>query len=391
MACVLSAVPVAQSPDVIVWDIGTTEIDPNDIRFWGRINGIAGYSFATQSCNAGDLPLDWYFDGVDNRHPVIGQNFYRLKDGRFEHIGQSWLKHGFCAVNETEGGCGPCQNSPCETLGVGCADTYTAGLNDGRRGRSKSFVHASSGVNLTSDIVPRGPSQIRGRLQVAVADIHPNLNPGVSFFLEGQYVTADDHGGGMGFNNTSWRPVDVLSISNIVGAGPTRRMQPAVYAWQELDPEVEIQRIDNVEGPWVGHYFLASRVSETGAGTWRYEYALHNLNSDQSAGSFTVELGERVHVKNPSFHDVDYHSGDRYDGKDWEFVVEPDRARWGTDGFEENPHANALRWGTLYNFGFEADVAPVRGYARVGWFKPGGTGGVTVESAVPGRRGVERR
>lgn len=385
LGLVLAAPLAAQVPDVIVWDLGATEINPNDIRYLGRIDGIAAYSFATQSCNAGTMPLDWYVEAGDNRHPVIGQNMYRLKDGRFEQLGQSWLKHGFCAVNESEGGCGPCQSSPCETLGVGCADTYNGGLNDGRRGRSKSFVHASSGVNQTSAIDPRGPIQIRGRLQVRVADLHPDLNAGASFFIEGQYVTADDHGAGMGYNNASWRPVNVVAVNNIVGAGTTRRMEPAVYAWKELDPEVEIQRIDNVEGPWVGHYFLASRVYATAKGRWRYEYALHNLSSDQSCAGFTVPLPPGVRVKAPSFHDVDYHSGDRYDGDDWPVRIEPDRLTWSTAEFASNPYANALRWGTLYNFGFEADAPPRRGKLRLDWFKPGTSEGVSVDAPVPSR------
>jgi len=218
-----------------------------------------------------------------------------------------------------------------------------------------------------------------------VADIHPDLNAGASFFIEGQYVTADDHGAGMGHNNASWRPVNVVAVNNIVGAGPTRRMEPAVYAWRELDPEVEIRRIDNVEGPWVGHYFLASRVYATTKGRWRYEYALHNLSSDQSCSGFTVPLPPGVRVKDPSFHDVDYHSGDRYDGDDWPARIEPDRLTWATTEFAKNPHANALRWGTLYNFGFEADGPPRRGYLRLAWFKPGESEGVSVEAPVPAR------
>ena len=60
---------------------------------------------------------------------------YRLLDGKFEHIGQSWLKHSFCAVSENT--CGSCQSTGCSTLGIGCADTYWSDLKRRRERRSQ--------------------------------------------------------------------------------------------------------------------------------------------------------------------------------------------------------------------------------------------------------------
>ena len=45
---------------------------------------------------------------------------------------------------------------------------------------------------------------------------------------------------------------------------------------------------------------------------------------------------------------------------------------WSSETFAENPNANALRWGTLYNFRVDMDVAPVSGVIRLVAFKPGG-------------------
>ena len=36
----------------------------------------------------------------------LAQHMYRLKSGRFEQIGQSWVKHGFCALQDVV--CGRC-------------------------------------------------------------------------------------------------------------------------------------------------------------------------------------------------------------------------------------------------------------------------------------------
>ena len=75
-----------ESPDVIVGDIF-------DVNRYGSVGGITGYSFGTESCNKGTCEALWI--GGTPEHPVIGMNMFRLKDGRFEQIGQSWLKHGF--------------------------------------------------------------------------------------------------------------------------------------------------------------------------------------------------------------------------------------------------------------------------------------------------------
>ena len=88
---------------------------------------IRAYSFGTSSVNVGNVNLDW-IDGSPN-HPVIGQNMFRLKDGRFEQIGQSWLKHGFCALQLL--GCGACatQAGCLSFLKPGCRDPYSASLS----------------------------------------------------------------------------------------------------------------------------------------------------------------------------------------------------------------------------------------------------------------------
>ena len=55
---------------------------------------------------ASELGFSW-FQEPNNLHPVIGQNLYQWHDGLFRQVGQSWLKHGFCALQS--GGCGSCQ------------------------------------------------------------------------------------------------------------------------------------------------------------------------------------------------------------------------------------------------------------------------------------------
>jgi hypothetical protein len=379
----VGALASAQVPDVIVYDVGVNGGDLNDIAYYGQNGGIAAYSIATQSCNAGTEPVDWFDGGGDTRHPVIAQNMFRYKDGHFEQIGQSWLKHGFCAVNEIEAFCAPCQNTNCDTLGIGCADTYWATLNDGGGGRSKRFVNAATGQHTDGTPGPSGNLTIRGRLQVAVSDIDPAQNPGAEYVIEGHYVTADDAAAGVSINNATWRRVVVNSVSNVDGGGASHREIPAIFAWQSFDASVVVKSVLNPEIVGIKTaLYLAYRVTSVTPGTWEYEYAVQNLNSDQSVGSYTVPVPPGVLVTNIGFHDVNYHSGDPYDLTDWPGVRNAGNVSWETTPYATNQNANAIRWGTLYNFRFRTNSPPETGSVTLGLFKPGPQSSLTVNDVL---------
>jgi hypothetical protein len=44
---------------------------------------------------------------------------------------------------------------------------------------------------------------------------------------------------------------------------------------------------------------------------------------------------------------------------------------WSTETFAQNPNANAIRWGTLYDFRFDSTSAPAAANATVGFLKTG--------------------
>ena len=85
----LTGLTKAQGPDIVVHQVGVDGGNTNDIRYWGTANGIRAYSLATQSCNIGNQTVIWQSNNTN--HPVISQEMFRLKNGRFEQIGQSWL------------------------------------------------------------------------------------------------------------------------------------------------------------------------------------------------------------------------------------------------------------------------------------------------------------
>ena len=375
-----AAVLLAGTAPVAGWDRGSTGADVivgdvgSDIVRWGEVGGITAYSLSTDSCNEGDEPLPWI--AVTNQHPVIAQNMYRLKDGRFEQIGMSWLKHGFAALalDLCSGDC----LDPIDPalLGVGCSDPYSALLNGDQEGFEmvgglgpRFEVDAATGdFSFPYTDQGLGGDAIYKRLQVHNDDLDAGLNPGALYFIEGQYITAADALAGNDDNNASYRQVEVDGELDLDAVAPTVREQAAILAWPAADPSVGVNFID-VAGD--GRFILANRARHTPEGRWLYEYALYNMNSHRSAGAFTVPMNPDTVVDATGFHDVDYHSGEPFDGTDWPATVGADTVSWATTDFATDPNANALRWGTLYNFRLDASHPPGPANIEIGLFRPG--------------------
>ncbi|MEO1584208.1 MAG: GC-type dockerin domain-anchored protein [Planctomycetota bacterium] len=346
---------------------------------WGSLNGFSAYSIGTSSCNIGDVDLLWddeLNDGTPaNLHPVMGQNIFRYKDGRFEQLGQSWLKHAFFALN-FNGLCGndcqPAANG--SLLGPGCWDPYSASLNGEQRGMGPKFeVNASTGFHpwpYTGDGTQG--NDLFKRIQIRNSDLDPSQNAGARYFGEGQYVTPDDAAAGNDDNNATYREISVGGFNNgynLNFTGPNRIGQPAIFAWKEVDSDVELVVVDV---PQDGRFWVAYRVTDNGDGTWRYEYAIQNLNSDRAADGFELPSDSSVAVSGLGFKGVGYHSGEPFDNDNWTSSAGSSSISWGSpQPFGRNPDTNALRWGTMYNFWFTADAAPEMGEATLSLFKPG--------------------
>lgn len=350
-------------PDVTVFDLP-------DTTNYGVSGGVRGYSVGTTSCNMGDTPLNWCNQsggcgsGTTNAdHPVIGQNIYRLKNGRFDQVGASWLKHGFLSLNMSSAGCGDgsCASPPLggSQLGVGCTDPYGSGLNGNRPMGRKSEVDATTGV---FPMPPGGGGSTatvwNQRAAVAEADLDAELNPGARYFIEGQYVAPDDAQSGNGLNNASYREVSVEAGSfNLLMAGSTVREKAAIEVWPVIDPTVELVNVDVPSAP-LERFHVARKVTQPSAGVWHYEYAVHNMNSDRSAGRLAIRFLGATTFGNIGFHDVDAHSNEPYDTADWSNATTADEVSWDSPSFSPPENANAIRWATLYNFWFDADRPP---------------------------------
>jgi hypothetical protein len=355
-----------------------------DTSSWGRAGDIHAFSIQTDTWNVGDENLRW--EEFTPFHPVMAQNLYRYRDGRFEQIGLSWIKHGFCALQQA--GCGDCfvQGGCLDFLGVGCRDPYSSNLN-GQQQRlgPRSEVNASTSefpYPFTLGWEQEG-DEIFKRIQVQDDDLDPLLNAGARYYIEGQILHAEEGASERRHNNATHEEVFPVAKGDTFDLGlgeKTVQLLPAIYAWQDNDPDVVIETVDAD-----GRFHVAHRVYDNRDGTWRYEYAVHNLNSHRSARGFAVPIGSDANVLETFHRDVKYHSGEVYTNEDWTLNVGNDAVSWTGMTFAQNADANALRWGTMFNFSIVTDAPPVMGEVTLTLFRPGEPSEVTVSAMVPGQ------
>jgi hypothetical protein len=377
LAAALPAQTPTTGPDVTV-------IELTDMENYGSAGGYRGYSVGTDSCNVGNQPVNWCDEGScgplnSSQHPVIAQGLYRLKSGRFEQIGMSWLKHGFLSLNSTNSTCQTghpsCTTPPLggSQLGVGCTDTYQASLNGSTPMGRRSEVNASNGVFPFpySQVFPG--DVVQQHIKVLETDLAAASNPGALYWIEGQYIADNDAAAGNGFNNASYRKVTVQATSpfELSFSGATIREKTALRAWQVQDPAVELLNVD-IPGAIVERFEVARRVTNPSSGVWHFEYAIRNMNSDRSGQFFAIDFPDGTTFTNDGFKDIEHHSGEPYSTADWSVAIDDPNSviSWQSENVATNVNANALRWATLFNFWFDAD-SPASKTHRLAFFKPG--------------------
>jgi hypothetical protein len=373
------AAAAAAGPDVIYSDLSST-------AQYTPVNGIRAYTLGTFTCNVGDANLNW---NGGTGSPWLAMNAYRMEDGRLEQIGMSWCKNACCAGAGDGCPTGDCNGVGGDHLGVGCLDVYGAFYNGGQtRLGPRSGINAFTGAISANSF--RTGNDIYKRLQIRQTDLDPAAHAGAVYFMEGQYIAIDEIPGEAAYNNVSYRPATLSPTSfefSMISA--TQTGLPALYAWRDhgngmnvADPTVTIS---NLDVPGEGRFVFGCKAIDQQDGTWRYEYAVYNINSDRSGGSFAVRVPIGAEVSGIGFHDVNYHSGEVYDNTDWRGTRVGDRIVWNSpQPFAQNPNSNALRWATMYNFWFVADRPPAASDVSLGLFKPGTPEQVAGTADAPG-------
>src|SRR5438094_451465 len=180
------------------------------------------------------------------------------------------------------------------------------------------------------------------------------------------------------YNNASYHQYTVSggpTTFSFGATGITHREQPAIMAWTGATV-TQLQPDPGNDGIW----FMGYKVSNPSTGVWHYEYALYNQNLDRAIQSFSVPIGSGVNISNIGFHAPIQHPGWANDGTfnnqgysstPWTVTQASDSVTWNSETFAQNQNANAIRYGTLYNFRFDADQAPNPTNSTVGFFKTG--------------------
>ena len=376
-------------PDVVVGDLSGLA------QFGSQSGTQVGLAVGTDSCNFGTIDLNW-FANPNNDHPVIPQNLYRMSGGasnneRFEQIGQSSMKHAFTALTNNLCSLG-CNGVGGTRLGSGCSDPYGASLNAGPGLGSRAWVNPFTGFYPRNDSATpnnshtghahQGPSH---RILTEVADLIPAQNPGATYYAEGQYVTPHEYawcqsnpGQCNMNNNVSYRRYNVnnsASPFSFSPVGSTVRTKPAIEAWTGATLAT-IHPAPGVDGLAVIGY----KVTNPSPGVWHYEYAIYNQNLDRAIQSFTLPKGGGVTISNIGFHAPPQHPGWSQDGTvgntgysstPWASTDAAGSISWNSESLAQNPNANAIRWGTMYNYRFDSNRPPATVNATVGFFKTG--------------------
>lgn len=365
----------------------------NGITQMGRIgsfpNGKAGLSMSTTSCNLGSVNVPWLSPMAED-HPGILMALYREKDGTFQQVGTSWVKHGFFALSNSQ--CIPCLNPSNGTfLGIGCSDTYGS-FNNGDRfylgprdewdafeatwDCEGSFFDGTP-IDCERDENGNGLGPVAHRLEVVDADLD---NPGATYYYEAMYLVRDDvnkvNNIGSRRCEMFWTGFSWLFSTPSASAGNPLVEGPAILRWSDADLTTTVGNGDDD-----GEAILAVNTIDQGDGTWRYEYSLFNWTMDRNLGSLSLPVCGDV-------SELRFHDGDEFPENDWQPVVEGGHLTWTFPDVvidTDDKVAGALEVQYLYSFGFTSSTPPAGRSAVLGVYEDGdGADVLAAETLAPG-------
>ena len=351
----------------------------------------------------------------NDQHAYILWNLYRINaDGSIEPIGRSGLKHAYHA--NTGGTCLDNCNSS-HALGRGCTDQYSTGDNDQPVNMGpRSEVVAATGIwgrcgsiwdtQCTGNQQPADPpgnpygngnDSWTRRMKTHESQLDPAVNPGATYLIEAWYVARDDIDI---YNSMATEQITPTWIPGSPGlwypANPTNyRLGPAIDRW--VDPtsppgNAQTTELAPAEG---GHTKVAVKATDLGNGSWRYDYAVMNLDysravvqapqngydprvvSNQGFDSFTIPLPAGSVVSATSFRD-NTNMGDQ----PWTVVVGSNSVVWSSAG-------TTLDWGSMYAFSVTTNAAPGSGSSTLHVAQAGTPSTYDVATLVPGGAAID--
>lgn len=377
------------SPALAVKDVqlfNLTNISPVT-RVGTYPTGDNAISLSTVACNIGTENVPWLAP-MDEDHPFIAYSLYRLKNDRIEQLGRSWVKHTFFVNGASL--CGICSDSGGTYLAVNCSDTYSNSANSnqfylGPREEVDPYTGLWEACGSHFDGVPvdclrnhgsTGHGPLDHRMVVNDTDLG---NADATYFYEAMIIVRDDVNAA---NNLGTRRCTMTwfgsswAFSTPAADNPFTPGPAVATRWLTGGAN---QLVASVADP--GTVYLASKATDLGGGNWHYEYALYNYNYTRRIRRFSVPLPSSATPSNIGFRD-----GDTTPGNDWtpSYDATCEAIVYETDAFDKDPTANALLWGYLFNFSFDAGVAPTTARATLVPYLPGaGQSELSIDAVVP--------
>ncbi len=334
-----------------------------------------GTSTALYSAN-----IPWYqkfsgnFEPYNNdQHPYLIWNLYRFNaDGSIDQIGRSGVKHAFLTLNTS------CLENPnnSQILGRGCADVYSTGNNDsanslGPRSEiipfSNIWGRCGSVYDVNCDGVQNNSNygSYDQRLVVRESQFSGPDHTGATFRFESWYLARQDINilNSMGSTNATFtRGTNVWTVGNQTGTAGNYRLGPVIDRWVDPNTTNPNERSVYIKTP-EGSLKVAVKVQDLGGGSWRYHYAVMNLDFARavtegaepnlrviSANGFDIA---RIPVGDATVSNIVFSDGDIDGTNDWSPSIFNGRLL-----FQPVARSNLLNWGTMFRFSFTANRAP---------------------------------
>lgn len=391
LAASIASTLVAQANTVPGLDGRLTRVD--NLTYYGRRgpahpNGEIGMAMLNEMCNPGTVTIPWYAAMQDD-HPKFGFLLMRLHNDRLEQINDwSHVKHAFTSTNSPGAGCGGCQDPQTgSVMGIGCYDIYGAGNNADRTWLGPAFEidpwlgtwnplgsyfdigDPQTGMGPADGVrhlITNGFDSVKNRMTVQEIDL---TTPGAQYFYgihllhEGEAVAnRHDNLASRGVNPT-WGGTTWSFPNNSVGQIHGSILQ----RW----PGASVDSGQN--GNDDGRFFVAVKVTPLGGGQYHYEYAVHNVDNHRGGASLRIPVDSAAVVTNFSFGDIDANPLNDWAG-----------SHVGNEVVFAATANNPLNWNTIYNFGFDCDIAPSFGIVNLDEARIGpGALSVSVNSQVP--------
>ncbi|MBC7938458.1 MAG: hypothetical protein H7Z19_01630 [Chitinophagaceae bacterium] len=347
----------------------------NNVNNGSAQPSVAGDPLGTSSAMwTADIP--WYtkFSGnfppyANDQHPYLIWNLYRFNaDGSIDQIGRSGVKHAFLTTNTS------CLENPGDNhiLGRGCFDVYSVSNNDSNNsmGPRSEIVPASNqwgrcgsifDVNCDGVSNSSGNGSYDQRLVVRESQFSGPAQAGATYMFESWYLARQDVNilNSMATSRATFTRTSVWAV----GGNDQYKLGPAIDRWVDPaapGPNASSVRISTAEG----NVKVAVKTTDLGAGRWRYDYAVMNLDFAR-AQTEGAEPNLRV-LRNLGFDnfgvpigsatptDLVFSDGDVDATNDWTPVIRDGRLTWVSAN-----RNNALNWGTLFRFSFIVAQAPV--------------------------------